>query len=137
MARGRKTTGPKLVQGLEGSSQSKERLQVILETISGQKTIAQAAEELNLSEARIHALRAHALQGALESMEPKASGRPPKPPPTADQNEVERLKGEIDELSFNLRAAQLREEIGLLMPHLQDSKKRKSKPKKKPRRVRG
>jgi hypothetical protein len=101
---------------MDGSAEAKRRLKVILEVIAEKRTVKSACEELGLSEARYHELEWTALQGAVDSLEPKPAGRPPAP------NEIDperaALEEEVRELRVNLRAAQIREEIAVLMPHL-------------------
>ena len=114
MARGRKPLGPKLVEGLQGSAQAKERLRIVLQTMAGQLSVAQACAQLGIGPARLHELRAEVLQAALDRLEPRPSGRP-RPEPAGD---VAALEEEIRELRIDLKAAQVREEIALAMPHL-------------------
>lgn len=60
----RPPTGPKLVNALDGDPEQKERLQVVLETLSGGRTIRSACEQLGIGEAHFHRLRRRALEGA-------------------------------------------------------------------------
>jgi hypothetical protein len=78
MPGGRPPKGPELVEGLEGSKEAKARLRVALETIAGEKSIAEACEELGIGPALVHHLRARALQAALVELEAKPTGRPRK-----------------------------------------------------------
>jgi len=117
MARGRRPKGPKLVDGLEGSAEAKRRLEVILESISGQRTVAEARALLGLSEARFHELRNKMMQSALEGAEPHPAGRP-RHEPSPEQTQVAALQAEVRDLRIDLKAAQVREEIALVMPHL-------------------
>ena len=48
MSRGRPPEGPGLVEKQEGSEPAKERLRVILETITGSKTVREACGELGM-----------------------------------------------------------------------------------------
>jgi hypothetical protein len=115
MSRGRPPAGPKLVDGLEGSEAAKQRLRVVLQTIAGELSVAQACAHLNISEARFHELRADVLQLALHHLEPKSAGRPPQQT-DAQAAEMSTLKEQIQELKIELRATQIREELALLMP---------------------
>lgn len=100
----------------EGSEEARKRLRVILETISGTRSIAQACEELGIGEARFHELRRQALQGAVEALEPGQAGRPPV---SEEKDEkLAAMEAELIELRINLRAAQIREEIAAIMPHV-------------------
>jgi hypothetical protein len=102
---------------MDGSEQAKVRLKVILEVISGKRTLKSASEELGISEARYHELERIALQGAVEHLEPKPAGRPPSATATPDPKLLA-LEEEVKELRIGLRAAQIREEIAIVMPHL-------------------
>ncbi len=117
MARGRRSDLGELVNRLTGSPQAKARLTLILEALSGLRTVALASAALGLAERRFHTLRALALQAALESLEPRPAGRrsPPAPENTA---QVIALETTIRELRIELHAAEVREEIALTMPHL-------------------
>lgn len=105
------------VDKLDGSSEAKKRVKVILETIVGQKTVAAACEALGLSEARFHELRAQVLAAAVAGAEPGRSGRPAKAEP-APGTEVEKLKEELLQMRIELQASRIREEIAIAMPHL-------------------
>src|ERR1051325_6982635 len=74
---GRPPLGPRLVDALEISEDSQKKLRLILETIAGQKTLAEAAQELCISETRFHVIRQEALLGAGAALEPGTPGRPP------------------------------------------------------------
>lgn len=115
--RGRHPSGIELIGDREGSDQARRRLKIMLETIAGQKRISEACVELGIGEAQFHKLRHRMLQGALESLEPSPAGRP-----TArgkeENEELAARDEEIEQLRWELRGAQIREEIALLMPHL-------------------
>lgn len=117
MARGRRPQGPKLVEGLDGSAAAKQRLQVVLETVAGARSVASACVTLGISEARFHELRAAMLQAALAGAEPRPAGRPRQEPAPA-QAQIAALEAEIRDLRIDLKAAQVREEIAVAMPHL-------------------
>ncbi len=61
--------GPQLVERLEGSERAKLRLQVMLETLAGTRSIPEACEILGISDSMFHRLRAEVLQTA-----PRPSG---------------------------------------------------------------
>ena len=82
--RGRKPTGTKLVEHLEGSERAKTRLKAILETLSGQRSIPEVCEELGIQESMFHACAARCsrrrwtvwsrvLSGGLRSALPQRS----------------------------------------------------------------
>lgn len=117
MRPGRPPKGVEHVSGLEGPEETKRRLRVILETLSGERTVAQACAELEIGEARFHTLRQQALQGALEGLRPGRAGRPRKEEPVAP-GRVEELEQEVRDLEVDLQAARVRTELALAMPHL-------------------
>jgi len=131
MGRGRPRLGAELVNTLDGSELAKQRLKVVLQTISGELTIPQACERLQLSEARFHELRSACLQTACESIEPKAVGRPAPQPPTEQEQKIQKLEAQIKELKIDLRAAQIREEMALLMPEVMVQPKDREKDRRK------
>ena len=118
MTSGRKPRVTRLVQRLDGSDVAKLRLMAILDALSGTQTALEAALGLGLSERRLHKLRNHCLQAALASLEPRPAGRPTGPKLLPERQQVAALELAIRELKIDLRAAQLREEIALAMPHL-------------------
>ena len=105
------------VKKMDGSEEAKHRLRLVLETLSGLRSLKEACEELGISEARFHQLRDGALQGALSAVEPKPAGRPPDQLAQEDPR-MAALEEEVKELRIDLRASQVREEIAALMPHL-------------------
>lgn len=102
-----------MVAGLEGSAQSKKKLEVILGTLAG-LPIARACEILDLTEASIHRLREEALQGALQALEPKPMGRPKKDRSVAS-DVVEKLQEKLEAVSSELKIAQVKEEIQVVL----------------------
>ena len=128
MSRGRPPKGVNHVDSTEASEQAKQRLKILLQTISGELTVEQACTQLQISEARFYELRDEWLQAAVSALEPKPQGRPPAPPPQ-EPDELEQLRARNKRLELELRAAQIREQIAAMMPHLlhppkdQDKKK--------------
>jgi hypothetical protein len=114
--------GPELVNNLDGSEQAKQRLKVILQTFSGEMTIPEACQQLHVSEARFHELRSQWLQSSVANLEPKPVGRPPAPEPSEQDQKIANLERQIVELKVDLRAAQIREELALLMPEVMESR---------------
>jgi transposase-like protein len=113
-----------LVQSLEGSELSKDRLEVILETIAGERTVSEACAALGVSETRLHELRARALEGALANLAPGQPGRPRQAAPDAKDQIIGQLEAEVRELRLELRASLVREEIAVAMPHLLKGEKK-------------
>ena len=106
---GRKPLGTKHVQGLEGSEQAKLRLEVILKTLSGEITIPQACTRLGIREARFHELRRDWLQAALEQLEPRPAGRPPRERPKSSREED--LAVDNQRLREELQLAHAKQEV--------------------------
>lgn len=117
---------------LEGPEESKRRLRVILQTLSGECSVAQACEVLEVSEARFHELRRLALQGAVAGLMPGRAGRPRTTPPPEGPSRLEELTEENRDLRMQLWAAEIREEIALTMPHLLRPRKKNGAKKSKP-----
>jgi transposase-like protein len=128
MNRGRPPQGPNLVDHFDADPNTKERLKLLLQTLTGQLSVADACRKLGISQARFFELRAAMLQGALDRLQPKPLGRP-VPITEPDSSRIRELEQEILDLRLHLAAAQLREEIALAMPHL--SNRHPSKRKKK------
>jgi transposase-like protein len=118
------------VDRLEGPEDLKRRLRVLLETLSGRVSVAQACEELGVSESRLHELRREALEGALGALMPKPAGRPATAQTTTEREKE--LEGRIQELEVDLQAALVRTELALAMPELFRSKKNSRHRKKQP-----
>jgi hypothetical protein len=120
---------------LDGADDGKRRLKIILETISGEKTIEQACEELHVSPSRFHELRREALQAALDGLMPGAAGRPKHGDAAVDPDHVKAIQTENEHLKEELLASYTRTEIALAMPHLLTPKAR-AQVKKKARKAR-
>jgi len=114
--------GPALADKVDGSEQAKVRLKIILQTIAGEMSIADACRQLGLSEARFHELRQQWMQDACAALEPKPVGRPKEMTVEAEL-ELLRLHRENKNLQMHLRAAQIREEIGIAIPHVLQPRK--------------
>jgi hypothetical protein len=104
------------VDRLDGPEELKRRLRVLLETILGSVSVAQACEELGVSESRLHELRRQALVGALGALMPKPAGRPATAETTTEREK--NLEARIQELEVDLQAALVRTELALAMPEL-------------------
>lgn len=109
------------VDHLDGPEELKSRLRVLLDTIAGRLSVAQACAELGVSESRLHELRREALIGALGALMPKPAGRPATAE-TATEREKE-LEARIEDLEVDLQAALVRTELALAMPELFRGKK--------------
>jgi hypothetical protein len=114
---GRKPVGPALAERVSGSEQALARLKVVLETITGDKTMEEACQALGLHKTRLFELRLEALQAAAVALEPAPLGRPPQVAgPEAAR--VAQLEQRIDELEVELEAARLRVELAQTLPAL-------------------
>jgi hypothetical protein len=116
---GRKPMGSALVQRLEGSERAKLRLQVILDTLAGRLKIEEACQRLGIGEAMFHRVRTEVLEAALERLEPRPLGRPPRQP-TADDAELAQQAERIGELEAELHLAEVRQELAQVLPHVVD-----------------
>lgn len=116
--RGRPHEGPGLADKLDDcSEEARQRLKVIFQTLAGVLTIDQACTVLGIRRSAFHKLRAGFIGRAVHLLEPRTPGRRKKLV-TPEQLEIQRLRRENEQLRFELKAQQIREEIGLLMPHL-------------------
>ncbi len=104
------------VDRLDGPEDLKWRLRVLLDTLAGRVSVAQACEELGVSESRLHELRRQALVGALGALMPKPAGRPSTAETTTTREKD--LEARIEELEVDLQAALVRTELALAMPEL-------------------
>lgn len=129
MPPGRPPKKSSLVDTLSAGEAEKERLRVILQTVSGELSVLAACELLNISESRFHDLRKQALEGALSALAPKPAGRPRTQPEPAP-GEVQQLKEQVEDLEFELQAARVKTELAITMPHLLREKRPKAKKKK-------
>jgi transposase len=113
--RGRKAPGPEFVQRLKGDAAAKRRLEVILQTLSSQLGITQAAKVLGISTQRVHMLRQEALQASVDKLTPRPGGRPSKQA-TPQEQRIAELEQETEHLRRELDASRLREEIAVILP---------------------
>jgi len=114
---GRKPLGSALVEHLDGSTSAKERLELIIETLSGQVTVVGACQILGISEAMFYKLRNRVLQVCLEDLEPKRRGRPPRLL-TEDHQRAAELAAEVATLGDELAAQTVRVELARVLPQL-------------------
>lgn len=114
---GRPPKGAELVDQIDGSGRAKRKLRVILQTLAGEKNVPEACAELGVTRSRFHALRQAFLLDAVASLEPRNRGRPARRV-SPEQARVEELERQNQTLAIELRAAQVREELAAVMPHL-------------------
>lgn len=106
------------IDSLQGPQDQKRRLRVLLASLNGDLTVAEACAELGIKEARFHALRRQWLEHGLADLAPRPAGRPRRAVPPADAERLEELEQENASLRMELWAAEIREELALTMPHL-------------------
>lgn len=124
LKRGRPVSGANLVNNLTGSQHAKRRVELVLQTITGQITIPQACAELNICASAFHKMRTRTLQEMVEGMEPRQVGRPAEQV-GPEQQRIEELTAQIGQLEIQLQAARIREELALagLVPNQRRSRK--------------
>lgn len=125
MARGRPIIGAALIERLDSPRAMRRRVRIVLATLGGSLTIAQACVELGIGRTQFHKLRWRVLESAVEGLRPRPRGRPRQVP--AVSSEVQQLQARIRELEDALKTTALRSEIALTMPYLLDRAGRKKK----------
>lgn len=113
--RGRRPSGPEMVDQMAGSDLARERVKVVLQTMAGELRVQEACEVLHLSEQRFDELRVQALQAAVSELEPKPAGRPPRLA-TEEQAEIARLRERVAQLEAELKVSHIREELAAIRP---------------------
>jgi len=125
MRRGRPPAGVRVIEQLTAPAAVRRRVRIVLATLTGERSIADACTQLGVRRSRVYALRRQVLQGALDALQARLQGRPQVTRP--DDAEVRSLRQRVHELELALRATQLRSEIALTMPFLLDRAGRKKK----------
>lgn len=108
---GRKPQGVGLLTPLSGSELAKRRMALFLRTLSGETSVTRACAELQICESRFYGQRAEWLQESLSLLEPRPSGRPPKPVPTARPEEVQALRERLRETEARAAALAVQAEL--------------------------
>ena len=106
------------MSGQSKRTEGEHRAQAILAVLSGQQSVAEAADVLGLSQQRIYQLCEKAKAALGVACEPGQPGRPTKEPPHPDTVRVRELENKNAELEFELEAERLRSELGLILPHV-------------------
>jgi transposase-like protein len=134
--RGRRPAGPNYVDRLQGSALAKERLKIVLETMTGGLRVQDACTQLGICEQRFHQLREEAMRAALAGLEPGEPGRPARMPSPAEA-QVRVLEERLADLDIELSLAKARAEIAVTLPAIvqppEPEKKTRGRPKKPPR----
>ena len=110
MKRGRRPKKSALVDALAGPEPSKQRLRVIMATISGELSIPDACFQLGIQETRFFVLRAQALEGALMGILPGVPGRPSKED-TPEQAKLKEMQKRLDAMELELKTAKIKIEL--------------------------
>jgi hypothetical protein len=113
--RGRTPSGPELVEQLPGSAKAKERVRVILETMTSELRVQEACAQLDVCEQRVRQLRTAMLVAAIASAEDKPPGRPVQ---AQESGAIAALRARVAELDHELQAARLSAEIAVALPHV-------------------
>jgi hypothetical protein len=113
--RGRYPAGIEYVDKLEGEEADKERLKAILETLFGATRLLEACERVGVRETRFHQLRDRALQGALDAITARPTGRPSRQA-VVSADRLRELEQVLAEKEWALQQAQVREEVALILP---------------------
>jgi hypothetical protein len=113
---GRKPQGWKLIDDLAGDAQSKARVKVFLQTLTGACTVDEACALLGIGPSRFFKLRGDWLQESVDLLAPKPIGRPRE---SRDEPASAELKLQVHDLKQQLLGAELRAklaEAGVLRP---------------------
>jgi hypothetical protein len=113
--RGRKPAGPERTRRLPGDQQAKARAEIILEVLTGQRSVQEASALLGITPQHFDTLAKRFLQGGLVALVPKRGGRPRRRP-TAEQERIHVLEQENQHLRRQLEAHGLVDDIALLLP---------------------
>jgi hypothetical protein len=114
--RGRYPAGlDECIEELDGETADKERLETILKTVFGVCRLFESCDSLDVGETRFRQLRRQALQGALDAIKPKPSGRRSKAA-TPEAQRIRELERLLAEKELQLQQALVREEVALILP---------------------
>jgi len=114
----RPPSGPSQAKNVDASAEARKRLEVILQTVAGHKSVAAASAELGLSESRFHVIREQALEAAAKRLERRSAGRPPRSKPSAEARRIAELEAQVNEMEIARRAAEVRAELAISMPEV-------------------
>lgn len=117
MRSGRPNKGVDHVDGLESEEGARNRLRVILATMTGACSVKEACRHLRISKTRFVQLRRQALQGAADALQPGRPGRPRRRDAATDER-VDALTAELEEAQRALRLERLQTDLALVMPEV-------------------
>lgn len=102
---GRRSRVEPLLRPIRASDVARERVRVVLLTLSGDWLVSDALERLSISRTRFQDLRRRMLRGALLALEPRPRGRPALARAEPGPEEA-RLRAENAGLRLELRMTQ-------------------------------
>lgn len=113
MTRGRRPGDPKLIDACEGSDAAKARGKLLLEQILDLRSVEETSEALGVCTSRMHKLRQAALQGFIDALEPRKTGRPSSNAETDTEAaaEIARLERELEAKERELLGERIRAEL--------------------------
>lgn len=135
MAQGRPTKGSDIVTKFDASQEAKEKVRLVLDTLSSKTSVQDAAARLGVSESRFHQIRDEIVTGMLSAAEPKPVGRPPEP--DDEDSEVEQLKKKLGEAKMMVEISRLRELIAVAFPEIVEKEAQRLKKKRLSRIITG
>jgi hypothetical protein len=114
------------IDELDADTEDKKRLKTILKTVYGESRLFQSCETLVVGETRFRQLRRRALQGALDAIKPKPSGRRSKST-TPEAQRIRELEELLAEKELQLQQALVREEVALILPRAAAATEKKTR----------
>jgi len=126
MTRGRRPDGSRMADKVAITDpEQRQRLRLILATIAGECSVADAAAKLGITAEAFRRLRWRAVAAMAEGVEARPPGPAPAIPDASELSaQVADLESEVDELRLALECQRVREEIAATKPeHLVDSEK--------------
>lgn len=109
--------GSELVEKYDGSGEAKARLKTVLATVAGEMTVADACQQLVVSETRFFQIRDEALKGALRDLEQGMPGRP-RVETSEEQKKILELEAQVKMLRYELEGARISAKIAVVMPQV-------------------
>ena len=97
-----KSNPDELLRRIEASDQARERVKVMLLTLSGDWTVSDALDRLRISRTRFQDLRRRMLREAVWALEGRPTGRPRRAA-SSESATVSGLRARVDELTHELR----------------------------------
>ena len=108
-----------MAERVAASEQARTRLKVLLETVTGDKTMDAACQALSIHKTQLFKLRTRVLEAAAAALEPGPIGRPPQAAEPHSARIAE-LEARIKQLELELEASRLRVELAQALPALAD-----------------